>query len=256
MDRKRGCEQSLLHRQKRVQPQLQGGSDLECSCVLILPTRVVFRNGAGCKASGFMPCLDMPIDTQWFNDRILAQKTSQRKLAKLMGLDASALSLSFRGKRKLSIEEASQLAVLLNASLPEVLTAMGAPPAADRVKIIGYIAGDCSVQLEADGIHETVALPPNLPQDTVALQAHTARTSQHPIDGWLYFISESKCRPEQTIGTVSVCAVKNNGLLIGHVERGYRAGTYNLMLNTGETKKNLELAWACPILWIKTTTGN
>ena len=198
----------------------------------------------------------MPIDTQWFNDRILAQHTSQRKLAKLMGIDSSALSLALRGKRKLSIDEASQLAVLLNSSLQEVLTAAGAPPAADRVRIIGYINGDCGVQLEADGIHETVALPPNLPQDTVALQAHTARTSQHPIDGWLYFISESKCRPEQTIGTVALCAVKNNGLLIGHVERGYRAGTYNLMLNTGETKKNLELAWSCPILWIKTTTGN
>jgi len=38
-----------------------------------------------------------------------------------------------------------------------------------------------------------------------------------------------------------------------HVKRGYKRGTYNLTDNTGRTTENVELAWASPVFWIKTT---
>ncbi len=38
----------------------------------------------------------MPIDTEWFRDRLASRKLSQRGLAKAMGVDPSAVSLMFR----------------------------------------------------------------------------------------------------------------------------------------------------------------
>ena len=48
-------------------------------------------------------------------------------------------------------------------------------------------------------------------------------------------------------------AVKGNGIKLCHVKKGYRKGTYNLVGLRGPVLENAELAWASPVLWIKTT---
>ena len=50
--------------------------------------------------------MDMAINSKWFTDKLVERQLSQRGLAKLMGLDASAVSLMMRGKRRISIKEA------------------------------------------------------------------------------------------------------------------------------------------------------
>ena len=50
----------------------------------------------------------MPMQTEWFKQKLAERKLSQRQLAKLMGLDPAAVSLMLRGQRKMTNEEAHQ----------------------------------------------------------------------------------------------------------------------------------------------------
>ena len=45
--------------------------------------------------------------------------------------------------------------------------------------------------------------------------------------------------------------VRDNGLLLAHVRRGYRAGAFNLQPIGAAEQTNISLAWAAPVLWIR-----
>lgn len=190
----------------------------------------------------------MPIDTDWFRARLAARKLSQRGLAKAMGVDPSAISLMFRGMRRMTVEEAGQVAVLLQATTQEVLEAAGVPvQGGERVRLMGYVQAGGRVVLEAEGLHDTVEAPPGLPVDAVAIQARHGGQE----DGWVYYLSETHGAPAAAIGQLAVAAVKDNGLLLAHVRRGYRAGAFNLTPTGGAEQHNVALAWASPVLWIR-----
>ncbi len=191
----------------------------------------------------------MPIDTQWFRDRLTARKLSQRGLARAMGVDPSAISLMFRGKRRMTVEEAGQVAVLLQSTTDEVLTAAGVIiQGGDRIKLVGYVHAGGKVTLEAEGLHDTVEAPPGLPVDAIAIQARHGGQE----DGWIYYVSETHAAPAQALGQLAVCAVRDNGLLLAYVRRGYRAGAFNLQPTSAPEQQNVALAWASPVLWIRT----
>lgn len=196
----------------------------------------------------------MTIDTRWFTDRLAQRRMSQRGLAKLMGVDSSAISLMFRGKRKMTLEEAAQLAVLLDTTAQEILERSGVRvPAGDNmVKVVGFMQGDTTVVMAGEGAHEMVEAPPNIPTRAVAIQARTAGTERAVWDGWLYFVAEEQMNPQAALGNEALVAVKGNGLLLTHVAKGYRKGTYNLINSRGQVTPNIELAWASPLYWVKT----
>ena len=191
----------------------------------------------------------MTIDTDWFTNRLADRGLSQRQLAKLMGLNPSAVSLMLRGRRRMTVEEASQLAVLLQSTSTEVLEAAGVPVAGgDRVQIGGILQSDGSVSLVAEGLHDTVEAPPGLPVDALAIQARTGGLE----DGWLYFVAEGHGKPEAAVGQLALVAIRDNGLQLAHVRRGYRKGAFNLIDTAGRARQSLELAWASPVFWIRT----
>jgi hypothetical protein len=78
----------------------------------------------------FAPALREPaqnaIDTEWFRGRISDRRTSARQLAFQMKIDPAAMSLMLRGKRKMTVLEAAELAELLGADLEEVMRRAGA----------------------------------------------------------------------------------------------------------------------------------
>ena len=67
------------------------------------------------------------INTEWFRTMLRQNRISQRKLAKGMSLDPAAVSLILRGKRKLQLDEARQMADILKVSINDVLLAAGIP---------------------------------------------------------------------------------------------------------------------------------
>lgn len=199
------------------------------------------------------------INSQWFIDRLNERQLSQRSLARLMGLDPSAVSLMMRGKRKITLEEAAQMAVLLNVNTNDVLAQAGVPVQTDerRIKVIGHVAPTGNVILEAKGLHEITTGPSDLPPDAVAIQCRTANSSADYMDGWMFFTSDRHDNPAAALDMMTFCAVKGNGMLIASIKRGYRRGTFNLHQMCGlPPKENVELAWATPIWWIRTTVAN
>ena len=68
------------------------------------------------------------VDTRWFQNLLADKRLSQRQLAKRLGLDPAAVSLMLRGKRKMSVTEASELARFLGVEMDEVLLHAGSTP--------------------------------------------------------------------------------------------------------------------------------
>jgi transcriptional regulator with XRE-family HTH domain len=162
------------------------------------------------------------IDSGWFVDRLAARKLSQRGLAKLMGLDPAAVSLMFRGRRKITLEEAAQLAVLLDVSTTEVLERSGLPVYGEpKVPLIGVLTAAYEVVLAGEGAHQMIDAPPNVPSECVAVQARTAGSEQEQIDGYLFFIEHAKHSPREAVGDLAMVAIKGNGIKLAHVKRGY-----------------------------------
>jgi transcriptional regulator with XRE-family HTH domain len=256
MRHKKEGARSIARHQKREQ-RARRGESVCCALRNIMPlSQQQVKDCADCDSMRDVQCdVMMTIDTQWFTDRLAERRLSQRQLAKMMGLDNAAVSLMLRGKRKMSLDEAAQLAVLLQSTTAEILEAAGVQVTGNgqRVKVIGHMSGDGSVGLEAEGIHDMVDAPPGLPGDAVAIQCRTARTEQELVDGWLYFLSEKQISPERAVGTFAMVAIKNNGLHMAHIKRGYRKGTYNIADSSGRIMQNVEVAWASPVFWIKTT---
>ena len=93
--------------------------------------------------------------------------------------------------------------------------------------------------------------PANITADAIAIQSRTAAAD----DGWLYFCSGTHQRPDTAVGTLALVAVRDDGLRLAHVRRGYRRGAFNLCDSVGNVKQSAELAWASPVLWIRCSTG-
>lgn len=195
----------------------------------------------------------MTIDTDWFQQRITDRQMSQRGLAKLMGIDPGALSLTLRGKRKMTLEEAAQIAVLLDVSTQEILERAGIHVQSERkVKIVGYINDQLHVVFDSTGLHEMIDAPPGMPPSSAAIQMRAPFGQLSNMDGFLFFVSETHTPPAQALGNLVVAAVKGNGTVIATITKGYKRGTFNLIDYFGHTQQNLEIAWVMPVHWIKT----
>lgn len=53
------------------------------------------------------------MNTRWFRDRLKTIELSQRGLAKLLDVDAAAVSYMLRGKRKMTLQEANRIGQIL-----------------------------------------------------------------------------------------------------------------------------------------------
>ena len=61
------------------------------------------------------------VDKQWFVDRWTEKGLTLRKVAKLIGLDPSALSRTLNGEREMKIPEIGKIASILDVPRSEVL---------------------------------------------------------------------------------------------------------------------------------------
>lgn len=69
--------------------------------------------------------MGLNIDTRWFQDRLSDRGVSQRKLARVLGLDPAAVSLMLHGRRKFTAREAVDVAGVLAVEVDEVLRHAG-----------------------------------------------------------------------------------------------------------------------------------
>jgi hypothetical protein len=193
--------------------------------------------------------------TRWFKDRLAEKKLSQRGLARLLGVDAAAVSLMLRGLREMKIDEAKQIAVILGVSVEEVLAHVSMPitPKSQPVPIIGFINGNSHVEW-GDDLGSVPRPTGTLPLNVAAIQCRTAGDNALSyMDRWLLFVPypipdgvAAEC-----IDRLSVVCSPGGECNLALVKRGYAPGRWNLRgpaVHADET----ELRSAAPVLLITT----
>lgn len=185
------------------------------------------------------------MDTRWFVDKLADKQMSQRELARRLDLDSSAVSLTFRGKRKMKLTEAAKIARLLGVPVDEVLHHAGVHEVTRgrMASVVGVI--DASGEVRPIDGHFEVDAPDGLPEGAWAIQS---RAGDH-TDGWLYFIAPPTGIPADAIGRFCVVQIRNGVQLLGRIGRGYVPGRY--AVDGPVESADAALEWAAPVLMIQ-----
>lgn len=194
---------------------------------------------------------NMNIDKAWFQERLAAKKLSQRKLAKVLEIDPSSVTVMLQGRRKMTMGEAQVIAGQLALPVTEVMRRAGIDVRDDikKVAVAGYINGEAWVTLLPRGTHDMIEAPADVPSSGFALQV---RHASGPHDGWLLFIDGSQREPRELVGKACIVALSDGRLVSAVPLRGYKAGTYNLVVQPhAHVLENQSVAWCSPVLWIK-----
>lgn len=183
------------------------------------------------------------------------RRISQRQLAKLMGVDPASIHRLFTGKRPMRMDEATNLSRLLGVPVADVLSHAGLDVAAsaNEVPVVGYVDGAGEVHLELDS-EDRVPAPSDLPSNAAAVVARTDGSPLDYMDGWvIYFpLPKEDGVPPDIIGRYAIVQLESGVKLLRYVRRGYKKGTYNLQANVAPRIDSVPLAWASPVLYIRT----
>lgn len=192
----------------------------------------------------------MNVNTLWFRDRLADKKLSQRRLAKLLDLDPSAITLSLRGERRWTNVEVLKLAEILGVQTTEVMRQCGVPVEDDVVKypIAAYVDTGCLITPLTSGTYDHVLGPSDIPTSSYVVQM---RAVSDLFDGWLHFVDGTKNDPMDVVDHLAVCALDSGKAYLSHLRRGYKAGTFNLVLTNRELMDNQRVSWASQVFWVK-----
>lgn len=193
----------------------------------------------------------MTIDSKWFKEKLAEQGISQRELSRKLGLDESAMSLTFSGRRRMQFREAADIARLFGTPVSEVLRHTGMPidegvPTVPLCSVYdGHGESHC---IGVEGA-ERIVPPQPMPEGSTAVHCRTAGSPLEHMDGWIIFCSP----PTEKIPLDQFCRVKiRNGIkVIGVVRRGYKQGRYNISGPVG-LLTDADIEWVQPIVSIKT----
>lgn len=196
------------------------------------------------------------VNKQWFQERLADRKLSQRGLAKLLGMDASSLSLLLSGKRRMKIEQAAEIARLLNVPVETVMKHGGADVRTTegirKLPLVGWIDGAGNVSMDWTKTDTTVAFDCELPGTAGALQYRTAQTPADMNDGWLAAILPPR-EPDETqmLDRFCIVGLKGGQTLARKVRRGYTPGRHTLIAMFAEPIHDAEIAWFSPVVLIR-----
>lgn len=198
----------------------------------------------------------LPVDQTWFKARLAERKLSINQAAKHMKLDPGGLYRRLTGERRIKLEEAGQLAVLLGQPLALVLAHAGldwktvAHNSADVVPIAGTI--DATHTITRGRTVGRVARPPQVPEGAEALVYQTAQTKADMVDGWiLYATPASEGVEAECVGRLSVARLRDGREVVGFIRRGLGPGAYQIWDHTGLLINEAQLAACTPVLLIQ-----
>ena len=190
----------------------------------------------------------MTIDTKWFQSRVRDAEMSQSRLAQLLGIDRSALSLMLHGKRGMKIEEATRMAEILALPIDQVLAHAGVkvPKGPASVPLVGTIGANSEIRQRKGGRVES---HDQLPRETAALRCEDRAAVMY---GWTVYYVPMASVTSEAIERLSVCRLANDTQHLAVPSRGFEPGTHNLRTLGGAVLENQKLVAASPVLWIRT----
>lgn len=191
------------------------------------------------------------INTVWFKDRLAERDMSMRRLAKLLELDPSAVSLMLRGRRVMTADEANRISGLLTIPVTEVLAQAGIPIEEDRRQL------QIKATIDARGVltpvtaktPRRIAAPHDVPANGLAAQV---RASELVQDGWVLFAGAFDPRVHSLLDRLCIVDIRGDGHRVGTVKRGYEEDRFNVVPFVGKgTIDNVVVKAAAPVLWIR-----
>lgn len=191
------------------------------------------------------------INTKWFKERLAERDMSMRRLAKLLKIDPSAVSLMLRGKRKITPQEANEISGLLTLPVTEVLRQAGIPVSDDTrdMRIKAFVDARSVLQMSTSKSPRRVNAPHDVPGAGMAVQV---RAPDHATDGWVLFAGAPDNNPDAMIDRLCVVKVARDGHVVGTLKRGYDDSRYNVATYTGSAMlENVDVQSAAPVLWIR-----
>jgi hypothetical protein len=191
------------------------------------------------------------MNTQWFRDRLADKKLSQRRLAKMLELDPAAVSLMFRGMRRITPHEAHQISVILGVPLNEVMRNAGIEVTEDvrRCPVAAHVDENGVVTTMPPRTHDDVIGPGDCPVGTFAIQVRSHSSTK---DGWLLFLTPAQVAPAENIDQLCLVATGDGRQILAVVRRGYRRDTHNLIIwPSNEMISDASIVWTSTVLWIK-----
>jgi transcriptional regulator with XRE-family HTH domain len=197
------------------------------------------------------PATKINVNSAYFYELLQDRQLSLRGLAKKIDMEPGALSLTFRGERRMKMEEASEIAQTLGVPLKEIMVAAGVEniTTGERtIPVIGHLAGNLAT-LDFASSGERVAGPVDLPEEAYAVLS---------LEGWLYFIGRVQADVSNLIARfVFAKPAGESEIVFGCLMRSHRPGAYNIMPNAAVSahaqpvRQGVALEWAAPVLWIK-----
>jgi transcriptional regulator with XRE-family HTH domain len=188
------------------------------------------------------------IDTKWFQNRVRDAEMSQARLAALLDIDKSALSLMLHGKREMKMTEATRLAEILALPLDQVLAHAGVEvrkgPAS--LPLAGIVDANNEIRPRKGG---RVDSHDALPRECVAVRCEDRAST---MDHWTFYYVPRASVTSEAIERLSVCQLASDAQRLAIPSRGFEAGTYNLRAVNGVVLENQRLVAASPVLWIRT----
>jgi len=196
----------------------------------------------------------MSVDTKWFRDRLAERQMSQRGLARLLGMDAAAVSLLLRGRRNMRIAEAAEIARLLGVPAEEVMAHAGVQTQAHNegaeVPVCSWMDGAAEVHVEY-GTGQTAPRPcTNLPENVSACLCRTAGSDIDHMDGWTLFaqtLAPNQGIPAEAVGRLAFVKIRGGVIHLAKPIRSTGRGRWDLSSPLG-LMRGVELEWAQPVL--------
>ncbi|MGZ2448272.1 transcriptional regulator with XRE-family HTH domain [Rhizobium ruizarguesonis] len=199
------------------------------------------------------------IDSAWFQNQLKDNGKSLRGLARHLEIDPSAVSRTFSGQRRMTMEEATQIALFLGLPVTEVMKhagiSMDAEGAATRILLAAFIDETGTMQrlteprpLPATVIEKAqLAIGSGYRKQVIAAQI---RASSGPLSIWddavLLFNHTDVVEPA-AIGSLSICRVRGGKQILAKVDRARKTGEASVVSPAGKIEDAI-LETATPII--------
>ncbi len=199
------------------------------------------------------------IDGSWFHSQLDNRGQSLRSLARHLGKDASAVSRTFSGKRRMTMEEAAEIAGFLGVSVTEVMHHAGIAREGEGLgpKIL------LSAVIGEDGEVRSLAEQQPLPQAVLdksqlsigasrsrRIIAAEVRASSGPLSIWddavLLFAPADGIEPG-AIGALSICGLAGGRQILARLDRARKTGEARVVFPDGGIGEAV-LTTATPVL--------
>jgi transcriptional regulator with XRE-family HTH domain len=199
------------------------------------------------------------IDGEWFHDRLKDTGKSLRALARHLEKDPSAVSRTFSGSRRMTMEEATQIAVFLGVPVSEVMKHAGIARDADGIPTRILLAAI----IDENGVMQMLPEPRPLPQSVIEkaqlaignqynkqIIAAQVRASSGALSIWddaVLLFSHTDMVDPAAIGSLSICRLRDGKQILAKVDRARKTGEASVVSPAGKIEDAI-LSTATPII--------